>query len=101
MILNMYLPGRMRVYMGKKENALQGGRQEIHYIGGSEILPPPLESVEENEAINGLDTENADMFRALLIEHNLRLVVYIAKKFDNTGVGGEDLIWIGRRVMIK
>ena len=101
MILNMYLPGRMRVYMGKKENALQGGRQEIHYIGGSEILPPPLESVEENEAINGLDTENADMFRALLIEHNLRLVVYIAKKFDNTGVGVEDLISIGTIGLIK
>ena len=101
MILNMYLPGRMRVYMGKKENALQGGRQEIHYIGGSEILPPPLESVEENEAINGLDTENADMFRALSIEHNLRLVVYIAKKFDNTGVGVEDLISIGTIGLIK
>lgn len=101
MILNMYLPGRMRVCIGKKDNMLQAGKQEIHYIGGSEILPPPLESVEENEAINGLDTENADMFRALLIEHNLRLVVYIAKKFDNTGVGVEDLISIGTIGLIK
>ena len=67
MILKMYLPGRMRICLGKKDNGAQTGRQEIHYIGGSEILPPPLESVEENEAINGLDTEDADMFRALLI----------------------------------
>ncbi len=101
MILNMYLPGRMRVCIGKKDNTVQAARQEIHYIGGSEILPPPLESVEENEAINGLETEHADMYRALLIEHNLRLVVYIAKKFDNTGVGVEDLISIGTIGLIK
>lgn len=101
MILKMYLPGRMRICVGKKDNGTQTGRQEIHYIGGSEILPPPLESVEENEAINGLDSEDADMFRSLLIEHNLRLVVYIAKKFDNTGVGVEDLISIGTIGLIK
>ena len=100
MILNMYLPGRMRVYMGKKENALQGGRQEIHYIGGSEILPPPLESVEENEAINGLDTENADMFRALLIEHNLRLVAHIVKKYSGAAET-DDLISVGSIGLIK
>ena len=74
---------------------------EIHYIGGSEVLPPPLESEDENRAINGLETEHANEARALLIEHNLRLVVYIAKKFDNTGVGVEDLISIGTIGLIK
>ena len=99
MILNLYLPGKIRLSFGKRDcwnsgkNA--GGKQEIHYIGGSEILPPPLDAEEENEAINGLETEHANEARATLIEHNLRLVVYIAKKFDNTGIGVEDLISIG------
>ena len=74
---------------------------EINYIGGSEVLPPPLEGEEENRAINGLETEHANEARTLLIEHNLRLVVYIAKKFDNTGVGVEDLISIGTIGLIK
>jgi len=74
---------------------------EIHYVGGSEVLPAPLDSEEENEMINGLDGENANRARATLIEHNLRLVVYIAKKFDNTGVGVEDLISIGTIGLIK
>ena len=73
---------------------LFGGQQEIHYIGGSEVLPPPLEPGQEAAAIEQLSTENASEARTLLIEHNLRLVVYIAKKFDNTGVGVEDLISI-------
>ena len=95
MILKVYLPGRMKLCLGRKDAGVLSGRQEIHYIGGSEILPPPLESVEESEAINDLDTEAAEEARSILIEHNLRLVVYIAKKFDNTGVGVEDLISIG------
>ena len=65
------------------------------------MLPPPLEGEEENRAINGLETEHANEARTLLIEHNLRLVVYIAKKFDNTGVGVEDLISIGTIGLIK
>jgi RNA polymerase sporulation-specific sigma factor len=64
-------------------------------------LPPPLEPCEENEVIMRLDSENDTQARALLIEHNLRLVVYIAKKFDNTGVGVEDLISIGTIGLIK
>ena len=87
MILKVYLPGRMKLCLGRKDAGMLAGRQEIHYIGGSEILPPPLESVEESEVINDLDTEAAEEARSILIEHNLRLVVYIAKKFDNTGVG--------------
>ncbi len=100
MIIKLYLPGKMRLSLGKKSNKSAVGN-EIHYIGGSEVLPPPLEGEEENRAINGLETEYANEARALLIEHNLRLVVYIAKKFDNTGVGVEDLISIGTIGLIK
>ena len=64
-------------------------KKDIHYIGGSDILPAPL------------GTENDEQARKMLIEHNLRLVVYIAKKFDNTGVGVEDLISIGTIGLIK
>lgn len=74
---------------------------DIHYIGGAEVLPPPLEAEEEAEAIASLAGEEPQKARALLIEHNLRLVVYIAKKFDNTGVGVEDLISIGTIGLIK
>lgn len=76
-------------------------QQEIHYIGGSEVLPPPLPAAEETAAIEQLDTEDNQKAKTLLIEHNLRLVVYIAKKFDNTGVGVEDLISIGTIGLIK
>ncbi|HKM34983.1 MAG TPA: RNA polymerase sporulation sigma factor SigE [Lachnospiraceae bacterium] len=74
---------------------------DIHYIGGTEVLPPPLESEKENEVISDLGTEYEDEAKSILIEHNLRLVVYIAKKFDNTGVGVEDLISIGTIGLIK
>jgi RNA polymerase sporulation-specific sigma factor len=80
---------------------LFSGQQEIHYIGGSEVLPPPLEPEEEAKAIRNLEGDHEKEARALLIEHNLRLVVYIAKKFDNTGVGVEDLISIGTIGLIK
>lgn len=75
--------------------------KDIHYIGGTEILPAPLEPEEENDAILNLETEFKEEARKKLIEHNLRLVVYIAKKFDNTGVGVEDLISIGTIGLIK
>lgn len=78
-----------------------GQRGEIHYIGGAEILPAPLDSIREAEVIGGLGTEQDGEMKAILIEHNLRLVVYIAKKFDNTGVGVEDLISIGTIGLIK
>ncbi len=76
-------------------------KKDIHYIGGTEVLPAPLEAEEENAAILKLETEDAEAARKELIEHNLRLVVYIAKKFDNTGVGVEDLISIGTIGLIK
>lgn len=74
---------------------------EVHYIGGADILPPPLESKKEAEMIALLGTEGEKAARSVLIEHNLRLVVYIAKKFDNTAVGVEDLISIGTIGLIK
>ena len=76
-------------------------KNEIHYIGGSEVLPAPLEPEKEAQAIESLVGETSAQARELLIEHNLRLVVYIAKKFDNTGVGVEDLISIGTIGLIK
>ncbi len=72
----------------------------IHYIGGSDTLPPPLPRSEEAEAIAALDAGDAQA-KALLIEHNLRLVVYIARRFENTGVNIEDLISIGTIGLIK
>lgn len=74
---------------------------EVHYIGGAEILPPPLDGAQETSCIRMLNGKHAEKARKQLIEHNLRLVVYIAKKFDNTGVGVEDLISIGTIGLIK
>lgn len=76
-------------------------RSDIHYIGGTDVLPPPLEPEEEENVIRKLGTEDGEEAKKELIEHNLRLVVYIAKKFDNTGVGVEDLISIGTIGLIK
>ena len=73
----------------------------IFYIAGSQTLPPPLESKEEEELIKKLSEEDNLKTRQILVERNLRLVVYIAKKFDNTGVGVEDLISIGTIGLIK
>ena len=74
---------------------------EVHYIGGAEALPAPLGLKEENDTIAELGTERCEAARKHLIEHNLRLVAYIAKKFDNTGIGMEDLISIGTIGLIK
>ncbi len=74
---------------------------ELFYIGGAEVLPSPLSNEEETGMLECLGTEREEEAKAVLIEHNLRLVVYIAKKFDNTGVGVEDLISIGTIGLIK
>ena len=74
---------------------------EIHYIGGAEILPAPFSTEEEKRVLDKIGTNEEQAARNELIEHNLRLVVYIAKKFDNTGVGVEDLISIGTIGLIK
>lgn len=75
--------------------------KDVHYIGGTEVLPAPLEPAEEAVVINELTSNQSEEAKKLLIERNLRLVVYIAKKFDNTGVGIEDLISIGTIGLIK
>ena len=81
-------------------NYLLFPKNEVHYIGGAEILPAPLSAEEETLLLTHLDDDVLEA-RQTLIEHNLRLVVYIAKKFDNTGVGVEDLISIGTIGLIK
>ena len=73
----------------------------IFYIAGSQTLPPPLESKEEEELIKKLSEEDNLKTRQILVERNLRLVVYIAKKFENTGIGIEDLISIGTIGLMK
>ena len=72
----------------------------VFYIGGSDTLPPPLPRAEEEKAIAALDNGDTQA-RKLLIEHNLRLVVYICKRFENTGIHIEDLISIGTIGLIK
>ena len=72
----------------------------VHYIGGSEALPPPLSNDEENYLLSKLEKQDYGV-KTILIERNLRLVVYIARKFENTGVGVEDLVSIGTIGLIK
>lgn len=102
MIFKVAIPGKIQFRLIRREPKFLMTKQgDIHYIGGAEVLPPPLEAVEEEEIIQDLGTDMEKEAKAILIEHNLRLVVYIAKKFDNTGVGVEDLISIGTIGLIK
>ena len=89
----MNLLTRMRLWVAAKI-----AKKGIYYINGPEVLPAPLSQEDEAECIARLDDEGA---RSVLIEHNLRLVVYIAKRFENTGTGMEDLISIGTVGLIK
>ena len=73
---------------------------EVNYVGGAQNLPPPLSKQQEEEILNEIENDNFER-RELLVVHNLRLVVYIARKFENTGVGIEDLISIGTIGLIK
>ncbi len=72
----------------------------IYYIGGSDVLPPPLKGEAEQQALEALERGEEDA-RQTLVEHNLRLVVYIARRFENTGINLEDLISIGTIGLIK
>ncbi len=102
MILKVAVPERFHFKMVPTiKNLMFLNQGEIPYIGGADVLPPPLEAEEEARVIKRLGDEKDDKARSMLIEHNLRLVVYIAKKFDNTGVGVEDLISIGTIGLIK
>ena len=76
MILKVAFPGKLQVKMIRRENLLMQKKGDIHYIGGSEVLPPPLELEKETQVISDLGTEYEDEAKAILIEHNLRLVVY-------------------------
>jgi len=73
---------------------------EVHYIGGNEVLPPPLKGAEELAALERLE-QGDEKAKQLLVEHNLRLVVYIARRFENTSTSLEDLISIGTIGLIK
>ena len=99
--MKVAIPGKMNFKMIRRKKLIFNKMGEIHYIGGAEVLPPPLEVDQESQVISDLGTEIDAEAKAILIEHNLRLVVYIAKKFDNTGVGVEDLISIGTIGLIK
>lgn len=78
---------------------LFGSKRGVYYVGSSGVLPAPLSREEESEIIARLPYDESA--RQLLIEHNLRLVVYIAKRFENTGAGIEDLVSIGSIGLIK
>ena len=75
-------------------------RRKLYYVGGNDALPPPLSKDEEEELVNKLN-DGDEKTRSTLIERNLRLVVYIARKFENTGVYVEDLISVGTIGLIK
>ena len=81
---------------------IKGSENVVHYLCGSEALPLPLSNEEEAELLGKLEAgEEVERVKAKLIEHNLRLVVYISRKFENTGVDGDDLISIGTIGLIK
>ncbi len=102
MIVKVSIPNQMQLKTSQSFTTMLWPRQgEVHYIGGADILPAPLDAKKETEMIAKLGTDEEKEARSELIEHNLRLVVYIAKKFDNTCVGVEDLISIGTIGLIK
>ena len=86
---------RLKEFLARRRKSGKG----IYYVNGTEVLPPPLEREEENEFICRMGEDEGA--RQALIEHNLRLVVYIAKRFENTGVDMEDLISVGTIGLIK
>jgi RNA polymerase sporulation-specific sigma factor len=88
-ILNLIFKVISRLYSG-----------DVHYVAGAQNLPPPLTKQQEEEILSEIENENFDR-REMLVVHNLRLVVYIARKFENTGVGIEDLVSIGTIGLIK
>ncbi len=89
----MKLLARLSLWLSKRRR-----KPSVFYINGPDVLPPPLDTEEEAKHIAALPAPAA---RTVLIEHNLRLVVYIAKRFENTGTGIEDLISIGTVGLIK
>jgi len=96
----MMLKFKLKLLWNRIRMKLGINQDEIYYIGGKTVLPPPLNKEEESHLIHLLP-KGDKVAKATLIEHNLRLVVYIAKKFENTGIHIEDLISIGSIGLIK
>lgn len=102
MIVKVSIPNRFQFKTAPGFRTMLMQKQgEVHYIGGADILPPPLETEEEGRMIGLLGSSEDHQARSCLIEHNLRLVVYLARKFENTGICVEDLISIGTIGLIK
>jgi RNA polymerase sporulation-specific sigma factor len=91
---------RLKLLLNRILRKLGLFRRELYYVGGSEALPPPLKKEEEEELVERLN-KGDESIRDILIERNLRLVVYIARKFENTGICVEDLISVGTIGLIK
>lgn len=91
---------RIRLLFLRIRIKIHGSPDEVYYVGGSEALPPPLTREEEQFLLERLPSGDESV-RAMLIERNLRLVVYIARKFENTGINIEDLVSIGTIGLIK
>jgi len=97
-----YLIFRLKYDVEEVYNKIKNKKFEsIYYIGGNDVFPPPLNAEEENSILSRLGTEDENSAKTILIERNLRLVVYIARKFENTGINIEDLISIGTIGLIK
>jgi RNA polymerase sporulation-specific sigma factor len=102
MVIKVSVPEHFQFKMVPSlKNVMMLKQGDVHYIGGTDVLPAPLGAEDEAKAIADLSSANPQSAKSQLIEHNLRLVVYIAKRFDNTGVGVEDLISIGTIGLIK
>lgn len=98
--LSLKLRIQLQLLWIRVRKSLAGGYDEVYYVGGSEALPPPLTRDEEAYLLEKLPSGD-EAVRAMLIERNLRLVVYIARKFENTGLNIEDLVSIGTIGLIK
>lgn len=96
----MRLRIRLQLLWIRVRSKINGGVEEVYYVGGSEALPPPLTRDEEAYLLTRLP-DGDESVRSMLIERNLRLVVYIARKFENTGLHIEDLVSIGTIGLIK
>jgi len=102
MLMGKLIKAKLLIYLSliKGYKKISSYLAEIHYVGSSEALPPPLTHSEEEELLEKLK-KGDNSVKSTLIERNLRLVVYIARKFENTGVGIEDLVSIGTIGLIK
>ena len=102
MILRIVLPKGMKgKFLLREKHFNIRKKGDIFYIGGTDVLPAPLTGEQENQALSRLGTEWDEEARSVLIEHNLRLVVFLAKKYENTKIDLEDLVSIGTIGLIK